>query len=135
MTVAYLSVRTITGILRGNALTNNEQYSKIGKVMRHIHLLDEHKIPDEATYGFRKRAKALVDKWQTQLHASAASPTVEKSKEEGSPEKDDVKENGEAKEESAEKDGDAKMEEAAPAGDAPAEPAAAAEGDVSMAEA
>ena len=123
--------------------------------MRHIHLLDESKIPDESTYGFRKRAKALVDKWQTQLHSTpgAASPTVEKSKDEGSPEKKDEtekteekkdeapKENGTAGEEKTEdKDGDAKMEDAAPAaaaaGDAPAEPAApAAEGDVAMAEA
>ncbi|VDC04998.1 unnamed protein product [Peniophora sp. CBMAI 1063] len=145
MTVAYLS------------------YSKIGKVMRHIHLLDEAKIPDEATYGFRKRAKALVDKWQTQLHstAGAPSPTVEKPKEDGAPEKKDgeekgeekakedevVKENGSATAAEGEKkdevvvgDGDAKMEDAtaapAEAGDAPAEPAAApAEGDVAMAEA
>ena len=134
-------------------LTNGVgQYSKIGKVMRHIHLLAADKIPDEETYGFRKRAKALVDKWQTQLHASAASPTVEKPKDEGSPEKKDEaekteekkdeapKENGAAGEEKTEdKDGDAKMEDAAPAaaaGDAPAEPAApAAEGDVAMAEA
>ena len=111
--------------------------------MRHIHLLDEAKIPDEATYGFRKRAKALVDKWQTQLHsnAGAASPTVEKGKDEGKDEekaeeksKDEVKENGTAEEKADDKDGDAKMDDAPAAGDAPAEPAAA-EGDVAMAEA
>ncbi|KAJ7691545.1 hypothetical protein B0H17DRAFT_1062897 [Mycena rosella] len=38
-------------------------FSKIGKVMRHIHLLELGKVPRDDEYNFRDRAKALVDKW------------------------------------------------------------------------
>lgn len=37
------------------------QYSKIGKVMRHLHRAE--KVPGDEQYHFRARAKALVDKW------------------------------------------------------------------------
>ncbi|KAJ7249121.1 hypothetical protein B0H12DRAFT_1019877, partial [Mycena haematopus] len=37
-------------------------FSKIDKVMRHIHLLDAYKVPRDEEFHFRDRAKALVDK-------------------------------------------------------------------------
>ncbi|KAF7360835.1 PWWP domain-containing protein [Mycena sanguinolenta] len=38
--------------------------SKIGKVMRHIQRLDAEKVPRDAEFHFRERAKALADKWE-----------------------------------------------------------------------
>lgn len=46
------------------------QYSKIGKVMRHIHLQPSDKIPRDEEFAFRTRAKALVDKWHIILSAN-----------------------------------------------------------------
>ncbi|KAJ7938699.1 hypothetical protein B0H13DRAFT_1587488, partial [Mycena leptocephala] len=40
------------------------QFSKIGKIMRHIHLLEEAQVPRDDEFHFRVRAKALVYKWQ-----------------------------------------------------------------------
>ncbi|KAJ7627014.1 hypothetical protein FB45DRAFT_920497 [Roridomyces roridus] len=45
-------------------------FSKIGKVMRHIHLLEPHKVPRDGEFKFRDRAKALVDKWHQILNAN-----------------------------------------------------------------
>jgi len=45
-------------------------YSKIGKVMRHIHLQPSDKIPRDDEFHFRSRAKALVDKWHVILSAN-----------------------------------------------------------------
>jgi hypothetical protein len=45
------------------------QYSKIGKVMHHIHLLPLDKVPRDEEFQFRSRAKALVDKWRIILGA------------------------------------------------------------------
>jgi len=45
-------------------------YSKIGKVMRHIHLQASDKIPRDDEFHFRSRAKALVDKWHVILSAN-----------------------------------------------------------------
>ncbi|KAJ7269065.1 hypothetical protein C8J57DRAFT_1509278 [Mycena rebaudengoi] len=47
-------------------------FSKIGKVMRHIHLLEPHKVPRDDEFKFRDRAKALVDKWHAILNANKA---------------------------------------------------------------
>ncbi|KAJ6580383.1 hypothetical protein DFH09DRAFT_979145, partial [Mycena vulgaris] len=44
-------------------IDSGRQFSKIGKVMRHIHLLEENRIPRDDEFKFRERAKALVDKW------------------------------------------------------------------------
>jgi hypothetical protein len=49
------------------------QFSKIGKVMRHIHLLEPGKVPRDDEYKFRDRAKALVDKWHGILNANKAT--------------------------------------------------------------
>ncbi|KAJ7467250.1 hypothetical protein B0H11DRAFT_2234518 [Mycena galericulata] len=38
-------------------------WSKIGKVMRHINLLEAYKVPRDDEFKFRDRAKGLVDKW------------------------------------------------------------------------
>ncbi|KAJ6475107.1 hypothetical protein C8R47DRAFT_1076153 [Mycena vitilis] len=40
-------------------------FSKIGKVMRHIYLLEPGKIPRDGEFKFRVRAKALVEKWHS----------------------------------------------------------------------
>jgi len=45
-------------------------FSKIGKVMRHIAVLTEDKVPRDAEFHFRDRAKALVDKWHQILNAN-----------------------------------------------------------------
>ncbi|KAJ7085161.1 hypothetical protein B0H15DRAFT_931873 [Mycena belliarum] len=45
-------------------------FSKIGKVMRHIHLLEANKVPRDEEFKFRERAKALVDKWHQILNAN-----------------------------------------------------------------
>jgi hypothetical protein len=42
---------------------NLHQYSKIGKVMRHIAKLEVSAIPDDDKYNFRDRASSLVDAW------------------------------------------------------------------------
>ncbi|KAF7305782.1 PWWP domain-containing protein [Mycena chlorophos] len=47
-------------------------FSKIGKVMRHIHLLEADKVPRDAEFRFRERAKALVDRWHMILNANKA---------------------------------------------------------------
>ncbi|KAJ7640645.1 hypothetical protein B0H17DRAFT_1339250 [Mycena rosella] len=48
-------------------------FSKIGKVMRHIHLLEPGKVPRDDEYKFRDRAKALIDKWHGILNANKAT--------------------------------------------------------------
>ncbi|EKM54777.1 uncharacterized protein PHACADRAFT_258859 [Phanerochaete carnosa HHB-10118-sp] len=48
-------------------------FSKIGKVMRHIHALSTDKVPRDDEFKFRERAKTLVDKWHDILSASKAS--------------------------------------------------------------
>ncbi|KAI0661409.1 hypothetical protein C8Q70DRAFT_712910 [Cubamyces menziesii] len=47
-------------------------FSKIGKVMRHIHALSEDKVPRDEEFKFRERAKILVDKWHDVLKANGA---------------------------------------------------------------
>ncbi|KAF8868464.1 hypothetical protein BD779DRAFT_1676673 [Infundibulicybe gibba] len=46
------------------------QFSKIGKVMRHIAILPVERVPKNEQYNFRERAKALVDKWHQILNAN-----------------------------------------------------------------
>ncbi|KAK2464792.1 hypothetical protein APHAL10511_003210 [Amanita phalloides] len=48
-------------------------FSKIGKVMRHIAVLPEDKVPRDGEYKFRERAKALVDKWHQILNANKSN--------------------------------------------------------------
>jgi len=40
------------------------QETKIGKVMRHISMADEEKLPRNAEFNFKSRAAKLVDRWQ-----------------------------------------------------------------------
>ncbi|KAF9447901.1 hypothetical protein P691DRAFT_705908 [Macrolepiota fuliginosa MF-IS2] len=46
------------------------QFSKIGKVMRHIAVLSDDKVPRNAEFKFKDRADALVKKWQQILNAN-----------------------------------------------------------------
>lgn len=46
------------------------QFSKIGKVMRHIAVLSDAKVPRDAEFKFRERAEQLVKKWQQILNAN-----------------------------------------------------------------
>lgn len=46
------------------------QFSKIGKVMRHITALSDEKVPLDNKYHFRDRAKVLVEVWQHIINAS-----------------------------------------------------------------
>ncbi|KAF7368129.1 PWWP domain-containing protein [Mycena sanguinolenta] len=48
-------------------------FSKIGKVLRHINRLDASKVPRDDEYHFRERAQALVDKWDEILNATPAT--------------------------------------------------------------
>jgi hypothetical protein len=43
------------------------QWSKIGKVMRHLGNLHEDQVPRDEEFMFRQRALALVDKWMRQV--------------------------------------------------------------------
>lgn len=45
-------------------LISLQQETKIGKVMRHISLAEDGKIPRDAEYNFRSRAQTVVEKWQ-----------------------------------------------------------------------
>ncbi|EKM75299.1 hypothetical protein AGABI1DRAFT_116494 [Agaricus bisporus var. burnettii JB137-S8] len=49
------------------------QFSKIGKVMRHIAVLEDEKIPRNAEFKFKERADALVKKWQQILNANKSA--------------------------------------------------------------
>ncbi|KAI0338275.1 hypothetical protein BDW22DRAFT_805853 [Trametopsis cervina] len=55
---------------------SHPQFSKIGKVMRHINALGNEKVPRDDEFKFRTRAKALVDRWHKVLEA--AKPEVRK---------------------------------------------------------
>ncbi|KAK7453182.1 hypothetical protein VKT23_011863 [Stygiomarasmius scandens] len=52
------------------------QFSKIGKVMRHITALDVEKVPKDDEFKFRERAKVLVDKWHQILGPSSATKST-----------------------------------------------------------
>ena len=52
------------------------QFSKIGKVMRHIHVLPDEKVPRDDEFKFRERAKVLVDKWHDILKTNGASESA-----------------------------------------------------------
>ena len=49
------------------------QFSKIGKVMRHITVLTDDKVPRDDEFKFRERAKALVDQWHQVLNANKSN--------------------------------------------------------------
>ncbi|KAF9492767.1 hypothetical protein BDN71DRAFT_1473528 [Pleurotus eryngii] len=49
------------------------QFSKIGKVMRHIAALDEGKVPRDAEFKFRDRAKDLVETWHHILNRTTTN--------------------------------------------------------------
>lgn len=51
------------------------QFSKIGKVMRHIAVLPDDKVPRDEEFRFRDRAKALVEQWHQILNANKPSVT------------------------------------------------------------
>ncbi|KZT10579.1 uncharacterized protein LAESUDRAFT_338768 [Laetiporus sulphureus 93-53] len=69
-----------------NLFTTVEQYenmtiayltfSKIGKVMRHIHALPSEKVPRDDEFKFRERAKTLVDKWHDFVNANKPNGTT-----------------------------------------------------------
>jgi hypothetical protein len=69
ITIEYLQVRFFT--LLSSVLANVFlQFSKIGKVMRHIAVLSDEKVPRNAEFQFKERADALVKKWQQILNAN-----------------------------------------------------------------
>jgi hypothetical protein len=46
------------------------QFSKIGKVMRHITILADAKVPRDDEFKFKDRAKSLVDRWHSILSSN-----------------------------------------------------------------
>ncbi|RPD58669.1 hypothetical protein L227DRAFT_504863 [Lentinus tigrinus ALCF2SS1-6] len=48
-------------------------FSKIGKVMRHIYILPDDRVPRDDEFKFRERAKVLVDKWHDIAKTNGAS--------------------------------------------------------------
>jgi len=46
------------------------QYTKIGKVMRHIATADIDKVPRDAEFQFKDRAQALVNKWHVTMQSN-----------------------------------------------------------------
>jgi hypothetical protein len=65
------------------------QFSKIGKVMRHISKL-EGDIPSEDQYHFRERAQVLVDKWGKLAGSSKANGSDDGAKEVNGKDEDHV---------------------------------------------
>ncbi len=59
------------------ANTSFLQFSKIGKVMRHINALGDDRLPPgcEAQFRFRERAKTLVDRWHQVLNGGKEDAT------------------------------------------------------------
>ena len=57
------------------------QFSKIGKVMRHIAALPDAKAPRDGEFKFRERADALVKKW----HQIFSQPTLDEDGEQSPP--------------------------------------------------
>jgi len=51
------------------------QYSKIGKVMRHIAALESDKVPRDNEYKFKDRAQALVNKWHMAVSVTGNGKT------------------------------------------------------------
>lgn len=49
------------------------QFSKIGKVMRHITAVPDERIPRDVEFRFRARAKSLVEKWHEILNSNKPS--------------------------------------------------------------
>lgn len=67
------------------------QYSKIGKVTRHIAALTPSKVPRDAEFKFRERAKSLVERWQVVLNAAKVPANGDKgTSTAGSPGKDNL---------------------------------------------
>ncbi|EPQ56881.1 Tudor/PWWP/MBT [Gloeophyllum trabeum ATCC 11539] len=104
------------------------QFSKIGKVMRHIHALKTEQVPRDDEFKFRERAKVLVDKWHEILDAkkekpagpNGTTPAKKEEKEESEAPK------AEAAKEEAKEEGSEKMQVDTAEGPAPAaEPEAA----------
>ncbi|KAF9263822.1 hypothetical protein L218DRAFT_310294 [Marasmius fiardii PR-910] len=54
----------------------NISYLQIGKVMRHIAAFAPEKVPRDEEYHFRRRAKALVDKWTVVLSSTVEEVAV-----------------------------------------------------------
>jgi TFIIS helical bundle-like domain len=52
------------------------QFSKIGKVMRHIQSQGDGKIPRDDEFKFKDRAKALVEKWHQILNSNKSNGTA-----------------------------------------------------------
>ena len=65
--------RTNISPLFGNVVDQFAQFSKIGKVMRHINALPKDKVPRDDEFRFKDRAKALVDKWHEILNENKGS--------------------------------------------------------------
>lgn len=116
MTLDQLSVR-LDELSRLNDIPDRRlQFSKIGKVMRHIAKLDA--IPRDSEFKFRTRAQSLVDTWAKMAQAGPATNGAAPK----SATKEDVKTGttSEAKEEEAQETADMDV-------DAPGEPDAEAE--------
>ncbi|KAJ7349977.1 hypothetical protein DFH08DRAFT_126413 [Mycena albidolilacea] len=54
-----------------NMTVEHLRFTKIGKVMRHICVLDPAHVPRDDEFKFRDRAKALLDKWHGLRNANA----------------------------------------------------------------
>ncbi|TDL24291.1 Tudor/PWWP/MBT [Rickenella mellea] len=52
------------------------QFSKIGKVMRHIAALEVDKIPRDGEFKFKDRAQALVNKWHQTIAVKPSTTTA-----------------------------------------------------------
>jgi len=53
-----------------NMTVEHLTFTKIGIVMRHIHLLEPAQVPRDDEFKFRERAKVLIDKWHGLLDAN-----------------------------------------------------------------
>ncbi|KAL1945592.1 hypothetical protein VTO73DRAFT_1594 [Trametes versicolor] len=60
-------------------------FSKIGKVMRHIHALGDDKVPRDGEFRFRARAGVLVDRWLDVLRTAGSRPAAAGARKEDGP--------------------------------------------------
>ena len=92
------------------------QFTKIGKVMRHIHLLKPAQVPRDDEFKFRDRAKVLVDRWHEVLSNKDKDATVRKPAANGKPHAEDAGASANGKDETVTTNG----KDASPAAPEPA---------------
>ncbi|EIW62436.1 uncharacterized protein TRAVEDRAFT_17135 [Trametes versicolor FP-101664 SS1] len=72
-------------VMRHIHALGDDKFSKIGKVMRHIHALGDDKVPRDGEFRFRARAGVLVDRWLDVLRTGGSRPAAAGARKEDGP--------------------------------------------------